>query len=157
MVDIEKYSEKMFEEIKHIDEYGNEYWEARELMYLLEYNKWENFHKVIKRAMIACETSNNSVDDCFPEVRKSIISGKGRESFIVDYNLNRYACYLIVQNANPRKKSVALGQTYFAIQTRKMEITEEEFSKLSEDEKRLYTRINVKNKNKFVLMQLTYV
>lgn len=109
MVDIEKYSEKMFEEIKHIDEYGNEYWEARELMYLLEYNKWENFHKVIKRAMIACETSNNSVDDCFPEVRKSIISGKGRESFIVDYNLNRYACYLIVQNANPRKKSVALG------------------------------------------------
>lgn len=150
MVDIEKYNEEMFEEIKHIDEYGNEYWEARELMYLLEYNKWENFHKVIKRAMIACETSNNSVDDCFPEVRKSIISGKGRESFIVDYNLNRYACYLIVQNANPRKKSVALGQTYFAIQTRKMEITEEEFSKLSEDEKRLYTRINVKNKNKFL-------
>lgn len=88
--------------------------------------------------------------DCFPEVRKSIISGKGRESFIIDYNLNRYACYLIVQNANPRKKSVALGQTYFAIQTRKMEITEEEFSKLSEDEKRLYTRINVKNKNKFL-------
>lgn len=149
-INIEKYSEKMFEEFKCIDENGNEYWKARELMQLLEYNKWENFHKVIKRAMIACETSNNNVADCFPEVRKSIISGKGRESFVIDYNLNRYACYLIVQNANPRKKIVALGQTYFAIQTRKMEITEEEFSKLSEDEKRLYTRINVKNKNKFL-------
>lgn len=150
MIDIEKYNEKIFEEIKNIDEYGNEYWKARELMYLLEYSKWENFHKVIKRAMISCETSNNSVVDCFPEVRKSIISGKGRKCFIVDYNLTRYACYLIVQNANPRKRSVALGQTYFAIQTRKMEISEEEFSKLSEDEKRLYTRINVKNKNKFL-------
>lgn len=100
--------------------------------------------------MIACETSNNNVSDCFPEVRKPIISRKGRESFIVDYNLSRYACYLIVQNANPRKKSVALGQTYFAYQTRKMEITEQEFSKLTEDEKRLYTRINIKNKNKYL-------
>ena len=150
MNEIKEYNEKIFEEIKHLDENGNEYWKARELMELLEYNKWENFHKVIKRAMIACETSNNSIIDCFPEVRKSIISGKGRKSFVVDYNLNRYACYLIVQNANPKKKSVALGQTYFAIQTRKMEIIEEEFKKLSEDEKRLYTRINVKNKNKFL-------
>lgn len=120
MNEIEFYKEKTFDDIKHIDEYGNEYWEARELMPLLEYSKWENFHQVIKRAMIACETSNNNVKDCFPEVRKSIISGKGRESQIVDYKLNRYACYLIVQNANPKKKSVALGQTYFAVQTRNL-------------------------------------
>lgn len=145
-----KNNEVNFENIKHIDDRGNEYWEARELMPLLEYSKWENFHKVIKRAMIACETSNNKVEYCFPEVRKSITSGKGRESFVIDYKLSRYACYLIVQNANPKKKAVALGQTYFAVQTRKMEITQEEYSKLSEAEKRLYTRINVRNKNKYL-------
>ena len=150
---IEEYNDKIFERIKHIDEYGNEYWEARELMPLLEYSKWENFHKVIKRAMIACKASNNNISDCFPEVRKPIISGKGRESFIIDYNLNRYACYLIVQNANPNKKSVALGQTYFAVQTRKQEITELEYSKLSEDEKRLYNRIVANNKNKTLFYQ----
>ena len=98
--------------------------------------------------MIACKTSNNSVLDCFPEVRKPIISGKGRESFIIDYHLSRYACYLIVQNANPKKKSVALGQTYFAIQTRKQEISELEYSKLSEDEKRLYRRKQTRYGNK---------
>ena len=85
MNSIEIYKEKMFEEIKHIDENDNEYWSARELMPLLEYSKWENFHKVIKSAMVACENSNYSIKDCFPEIRKSIISGKGRESFIKDY------------------------------------------------------------------------
>lgn len=119
MNELESYKEKTFDDIKHIDSNGYEYWEARELMPLLEYSKWENFHQVIKRTMVACETSNNNINDCFSEVRKSIISGKGRESQKVDYKLNRYACYLIVQNANPKKKSVALGQTYFAIQTRK--------------------------------------
>lgn len=148
MNSIEEYTENTFENIKHIDKFGNEYWDARELMPLLEYKKWENFHKVIKSAMIACETSNNSVLDCFPEVRKPIISGKGRESFIIDYHLSRYACYLIVQNANPKKKSVALGQTYFAIQTRKQEISELEYSKLSEDEKRLYRRKQTRYGNK---------
>ena len=72
MNSIEEYTEKTFESIKHIDEYGNEFWEARELMPLLEYSKWENFHKVIKRAMIACETSNNKVSDHFPEFRKKV-------------------------------------------------------------------------------------
>ncbi len=150
MNNIEEYTEKTFESIKHIDEYGNEFWEARELMPLLEYSKWENFHKVIKRAMIACETSNNKVNDHFPEFRKTIAMPKGASKTVTDYKLSRYACYLIVQNANPRKKSVALGQTYFAIQTRKQEITELEYSKLSEDEKRLYTRILVNNKNKYL-------
>ena len=150
MNNIEKYQVSNFESIKHVDEFGSEYWEARELMPLLEYSKWENFHKVIKRAMIACETSNNKVLDHFPEFRKPIIGGKGNVQNVIDYHLSRYACYLIVQNANPRKKSVALGQTYFAVQTRKQEITELEYSKLSEDEKRLYTRILVNNKNKYL-------
>ena len=150
MSNIEEYTEKTFENIKHIDELGNEYWEARELMPLLDYKKWENFYKVIKRAMIACETSNNSVLDQFPEFRKPIVGGKGNIQNVIDYHLSRYACYLIVQNANPRKKSVAFGQTYFAVQTRKQEITELEYSKLSEDEKRLYTRILVNNKNKYL-------
>ncbi len=147
---LEKYTEKTFNDIKHIDDYGNEYWDARELMPLLEYGKWENFHKVIKRAIIACETSNNRVQDHFPEFRKTIAMPKGASKTVIDYKLSRYACYLIVQNANPKKKSVALGQTYFAVQTRKQEITELEYSKLSEDEKRLYTRILVNNKNKYL-------
>ena len=150
MSNIEEYTEKTFENIKHIDELGNEYWEARELMPLLEYSKWENFHKVIKRAMIACETSNNNVLDHFPEFRKPIVGGKGNIQNVIDYHLSRYACYLVVQNANPRKKSVALGQTYFAVQTRKQEITRQEYEQLSEDEKRLYTRKNVKDKNKYL-------
>ena len=115
--EIEKYNEKTFENIKHFDEFGNEYWEARELMPLLEYSKWENFHKVIKRAMIACESSNNKLLDHFPEVRKIVEAGATFKT-VLDYKLSRYACYLIVQNANPKKKMVALGQTYFAIQTR---------------------------------------
>ena len=143
-------NENNFEKIKHIDNNGNEYWEARELMPLLEYSKWENFHKVIKKAMIACETSNNKVNDHFPEFRKMVDIGSKSQRETIDYKLSRYACYLIVQNANPKKESVALGQTYFAVQTRKQELTELEFSKLSEDEKRLYTRILVNNKNKYL-------
>lgn len=100
--------------------------------------------------MLACETSNNNVSDHFPEFRKTIAMPKGASKTVVDYKLSRYACYLIVQNANPKKKSVALGQTYFAVQTRKQEITELEYSRLSEDEKRLYTRILVNNKNKYL-------
>ncbi len=103
---IEEYNEKTFENIKHFDEIGNEYWEARELMPLLEYSKWENFYKVIKRAMIACEISNNNVNDHFPEFRKmvDIVSKTKRET--IDYHLSRYACYLIVQNANLEKNQL---------------------------------------------------
>lgn len=150
MSNIEEYNEKIFENIKHIDEFGNDFWDARELMPLLEYSKWENFHKVINRAMIACETSNNNVNDHFPEFRKMVDIGSKTKRETVDYHLSRYACYLIVQNANPKKKSVAFGQTYFAIQTRKQEITELEYSRLSEEEKRLYTRILVNSKNKYL-------
>lgn len=148
MNSIEEYTENTFENIKHIDKFGNEYWEARELMPLLEYKKWENFHKVIKSSIIACETSNNNVIDHFPEFRKMVDIGSRTKRETIDYHLSRYACYLIVQNANPKKKSVALGQTYFAIQTRKQEISELEYSKLSEDEKRLYRRKQTRYGNK---------
>ena len=147
---LQEYKEKTFDDIKHIDELGNEYWEARELMTALEYSKWEHFAKVINKAKISCQLSGYNVDDHFPVKGKIVKSGATTKE-VIDYKLTRYACYLIVQNASPvRHKSVALGQTYFAVQTRKMELTQEEYSKLSEDEKRLYTRINIKNKNKYL-------
>ena len=142
------YNEQVFENIKKIDENGVEYWEARELQKILEYKKWENFYKVLERAMMACTLSNNDISYHFPEVRKMIKMPKNATKDIIDFKLSRYACYLIVQNGDPKKEVIALGQTYFAVQTRKQEITEEQFMNLSEDEKRLYTRINVNNKNK---------
>ena len=114
----------MFENIKHIDELGNEYWEARELMPALEYSKWEHFAKVINKAKLSCNLSGFNIDDHFPVKGKIVKSGATTKE-VIDYKLSRYACYLIVQNANPvRHKSVALGQTYFAIQTRKQEFSE---------------------------------
>ena len=140
MNELKEYTERLFEDIKRIGEDGNEYWLARELMPLLEYSKWENFNNVIKKAVIAYKNSNNDDSYWLPEVRKPIITGKGKEEYIIDYKLSRYICYLIVQNANPKKKMVALGQTYFAIQTRKQELSEKEYSELTEDEKRFYQR-----------------
>ena len=137
---LEKYNEKNFEDIKHIDEYGNEYWYARELQVALDYKKWQKFENVIENAKIACENSDNAVSDHFTQVGKMINMGKTAKRKVVDFKLSRYACYLIVQNANPSKEVVALGQTYFAVQTRKQELTEKEYSSLTEDEKRFYQR-----------------
>lgn len=114
-MNIDIYNEKTFESIKHIDEYGNEYWDARELMIALEYKKWENFQRVIKQAMIACESSGFEVWEHFPDIRKPIIGGNGNVQNVTDYHLSRYACYLIAQNGDSRKKVIALAQTYFAI------------------------------------------
>ena len=152
MNEIDKNYNKTFEDIKHIDENGIEFWYARELMHILQYSKWENFKKVIEKAMIACENSGVSAKDCFLDVRKPIISGKGKEEFIEDYKLTRYACYLIAQNGDSRKKVIALAQTYFAVQTRKQEITEKEYSMLTEDEKRFYQR-NLTTKGNYSLNQ----
>ena len=146
------YTNQTFEDIKHIDEKGIEYWYARELMPVLQYAKWENFKKVIEKAIIACENSEISAKDCFLDIRKPIISGKGKEEFIEDYKLTRYACYLIAQNGDTRKKVIALAQTYFAIQTRKQEISEKEYSSLTEDEKRFYQR-NLTKKGNYSLNQ----
>ena len=143
-------TEKNFESIKHIDENGVEFWYARELMEMLEYSKWGNFIKVIDKAKKSCENSNNTIFEHFADVGKTIKMPKNAEKTIEDMKLTRYACYLIAQNGDSRKKAIALAQTYFAVQTRKQEITRQEYENLSEDEKRLYTRQNVKDKNKYL-------
>ena len=120
-----EYTNSVFENIKHIDEFGNEFWYARELSKVLEYKDWRNFKKVIDKAVISAENSISCKNVWVVEVNKSIKTGKGKEEIIKDYKLSRYICYLIVQNADPSKEVVALGQTYFAIQTRKQEITEQ--------------------------------
>jgi len=145
--DKENYTNSIFENIKNIDEYGNEYWYARELQKVLEYKDWRNFQKVIDKAVISAKNSVSDKEDWVVEVNKPIKTGKGKEEFIKDYKLSRYICYLIVQNADPSKEVVALGQTYFAIQTRKQEITEQEYDSLSDDEKRFYQRKLTKQGN----------
>ena len=142
----------VFEQIKHTDENGNEYWEARELQQILDYSKWENFNKVIRKAKDACNNSSIKETEHFPEVRKPIIGGNGNEQFVLDYKLSRYACYLIAQNGDSRKKVIALAQTYFAIQTRRQELSMEEYSLMSEDDKRLYQR-NLTRRENFKLNQ----
>ncbi len=135
-----------FDDIKKIDENGNEYWEARELQTALGYAKWENFHKVIKQAMISCKISQQSVEGHFPEVRKPFTGGQGAIQYGKDYHLTRYACYLIVMNGDPRKEIIALGQTYFAVKTRQQEL-QEIYALLTEDERRLFLRGDIKQKN----------
>lgn len=149
MNNIEEYTEKNFEDIKHIDDKGNEYWEARELQVMLGYKEWRYFQTVIEKAQIACSGSNNPINHHFGVYTKIVSAGASKKP-IIDYKLSRYACYLIVQNANPKFEAVALGQTYFAVQTRKMELTEEEYGKLTEDEKRLYRRKQTKDGNKIL-------
>ncbi len=141
-----------FESIKRIDEKGCEFWYARELMPLLEYSKWENFSKVIQKAIDTCQNSNNNVLEHFPDVRKTLEMPNNAAKEIIDYKLSRYACYLIAQNGDSRKKTIALAQTYFAIQTRRQELSEKEYSELSEDEKRFYQR-NLTKKGNYSLNQ----
>ena len=131
---------KSFENIKHIDENGIEFWYARELMKVLSYKDWRYFDAVIKKARIACQNSEITDIDHFVVDNKMVEIGSGAKREQKDYKLTRYACYLIAQNANPRLKIVALAQTYFAVQTRKQEISEKEYSMLTEDEKRFYQR-----------------
>ena len=142
-----KYDSYTFENIKQIDDYGNEFWFARDLQKVLEYKDWRNFHKVIDKAVISAKNSVLNEEDWLVEVNKPIKTGKGKEEIIKDYKLSRYICYLIVQNADPNKEVVALGQTYFVIQTRKQEITEQEYDSLSDDEKRFYQRKLTKQGN----------
>ena len=147
MNELEKINETIFESIRHVDEYGNEYWYARELQYILGYNQWRSINDLIKRAKVACKESDNNIHDHFAVDRKMINIAKGATRNVIDYKLSRYACYLIVQNANPKYEMVALGQTYFAIQTRKQELLEEEYGRLTEDEKRFYQRDLTKKGN----------
>lgn len=149
--DLMEQTENIFESIKHTDENGSEYWFARELMPMLGYTKWGNFKGVIAKAINSCKNSNISTFDHFADVGKTVPMPSGaKPKTIDDFKLSRYACYLIAQNGSPTKKQIALAQTYFAVQTRKQELTEEEYKQLSEDEKRLYNRKIVKNRNKYL-------
>ena len=150
MNEIKEYTEKIFEDIKHIDENGCEFWYARELQKVLEYSQWRRFESVIEKAKIACKNSNVDINEQFANVGKLSTNVNGGKRKITDYKLSRYACYLIAQNADPRKKVIALAQTYFAIQTRKQELMERDYDSLTEDEKRIYQR-NLTRKGNYSL------
>ena len=147
MKELENINETLFESIKHFNEYGQEYWTARELQNILGYKLWQNFEKIITKAKISCEGSGNTISDHFIDVNKMVTLGSGSEREVSDYELSRYACYLIAMNGDSRKKAVALAQTHFAVKTRQQELTEEEYQKLSEDQKRLMIRQQVKKSN----------
>ena len=138
-----------FESIKVVREDGTEYWSARELSKVLQYEKWQNFSKVIDKAMLACKNSGGNIENDFTEVSKIVVTGATQRK-VLDYELSRYACYLIVQNGDPRKEVIALGQTYFAIQTRRQEVADY-FNQLDEDNKRLVIRGDIKQWNKMLL------
>ena len=146
MASLDAKEYQRFEDIKHTTGEGIEFWYARELAPALEYTEWRNFSKVIDKAMLACQNSGFEVADHFVDVNKMVALGSGSQRKVKDYMLSRYACYLIMQNGDPRKEVIALGQTYFAIQTRRQEIADA-FNQLDEDNKRLVIRGEVKSWN----------
>lgn len=140
---------RTFEELRRIDESGNEYWSARELFPVLEYSRWEKFRPLVEKAKIACETAGAKASDHFHLEVKMIDLAKGAKREIEDFRLSRYACYLIVQNGDSSKPVIALGQTYFAIQTRRQELTDDAaFNALSEEDRRLFLRREMREHNK---------
>ncbi len=137
-----------FERIKQESDLGIEYWSARDLAEVLGYKtNYRNFKNAIQKAILACENSAQEVGDHFAESRKLITAGKGAQREIEDVHLSRYACYLVVQNADPSKPLVALGQTYFAVQTRRQEEADE-LAGLTEEQKRLYLRGQLSTHNR---------
>lgn len=151
MNDIQDYSaaHESFESIKQVDEQGNEFWYARALAKLLDYRDFRNFTKVIEKAKTACEISGYVVSDHVVELTEMIEIGKGGNREMPSFALSRYACYLIVQNGDPAKPIIASGQTYFALQTRRQELADDEaFKQLKENEKRLFLRNELKEHNK---------
>ncbi len=148
MKEIKAEEYRVFERIKQVRDDGSEFWSARDLAVVLEYTQWRNFNNVIHRAMIACENSGHSVIDDFAEVSKIVKAGATSKP-MKDYELSRYACYLIVQNGDPRKEVIALGQTYFAIQTYRQEVADH-FNELDEDRRRLVVRGDIKQWNQLL-------
>jgi len=146
---LSKRAQTIFEQIRQVDENGNEFWSARELGKVLEYSEFRHFIPVIDRAKEACKNSGFSVSDHFEDILDMIELGKGAKRSVDSIKLSRYACYLIVQNADPSKEIVATGQTYFAIQTRIQEIRQmDEYTSLkSEEEKRIFLRNELKTHN----------
>ncbi|MBO4639948.1 MAG: DNA damage-inducible protein D [Treponema sp.] len=145
-MDTKNYSEEIFENLKHINEYGQEFWYARELQPALEYSQWRYLKEAIERAKTACANSGQTITDHFAEVRKMVEIGSNAKRKIEDIALSRYACYLIVMNGDPRKEIIALGQTYFAVKTRQQELIED-YDRLSEEQKRLAIRKEMKRHN----------
>ena len=147
--DIANQQHATFEGARQMDEDGNEYWFARDLAPLLDYQQWRNFMQVIDKARQACEKSGRAVADHFADISKMVDIGSGAQREVADVRLSRYACYLIVQNGDPSKPVIANGQTYFALQTRRQELNDDEkFARLSEDEKRLAIRNELAEHNK---------
>lgn len=146
----ERNAQTVFEQIKKIDEDGNEFWSARDLSKVLEYTDFRNFFGVINKAKESCENSGQPIENHFVDFNEMVSIGSGAKREIESVKLSRYACYLIVQNADPGKEVVALGQTYFAVQTRLQEIQQmEAYNQLkNEDEKRLFLRREMAEHNK---------
>lgn len=147
MADIQEYSEQTFESIKHINEYGQEFWYARELARVLEYKDFRNFEQSIFKAMDACKNSGYDIADHFGDATEMVEIGLGAQRGFPSYTLSRYACYLTVMNGDPRKEVIAVGQTYFAVKTRQQELVEN-YDQLSEDQKRLAIRHEMTEHNK---------
>jgi len=147
--DIAKSPVKQFESLRNLSDEGAEFWSARELQTVLDYSEWRKFEQVIKKAITACKTSGYETEDHFVQLDKMVKIGSGAARKIKDYQLSRYACYLIVQNADANKQVIAQGQTYFAIQTRRQELEDDaRFKQLSEDEKRIALREELAKHNK---------
>lgn len=144
--EITTYNEQIFEDIKHINDDGQEYWLARELQTVLDYTQWRRFSDAIERAKLACKNSGFAIDDHFADVGKMVDIGSGAEREVDDVMLSRYACYLIVMNGDPRKEVIALGQSYFAVKTRQQELIDN-YEELTEDQKRLAIRNEMKRHN----------
>lgn len=146
---VERPHHDSFESLRHVDQEGNEYWLARELMTVLEYGTWRSFRSVIGKAITAAEQVNQAAKDHFAEVGKMVSLGSGGQRTVQDFRLSRYACYLIVQNGDPNKPVIAAGQTYFAIQTRRQELADDQaFQELSEDQRRVLMRKEMSEHNK---------
>jgi DNA-damage-inducible protein D len=136
-----------FEAIRQSDERGDEHWSARDLAKVLGYAKWDKFENVIDKAVLACENSGHAASDHFLQAGKMVALLSGAQRQVADIHLSRYACYLVVQNADPAKEIVALGQTYFAVQTRRAEVADE-LAGLTEAQRRLYVRGQLREHNR---------
>lgn len=144
------YTETLFESIKHINEYGEEFWYARELSKVLEYKDFRNFELAIVKAMDSCQNSGNNISDHFGEVTEMVSIGSNAKRGFPSYELSRYACYLIVMNGDSSKKIIALGQTYFAVKTRQQELIDN-FDTMTADQKRLAIRHEMAEHNKLLV------
>lgn len=141
------YTESLFESIKHINEYGQEVWYARELAKVLDYKDFRNFELIIFKAMEACRNSENEISDHFGEFTEMVPIGSNAKRGFRSYQISRYGCYLIVMNGDPQKEIIAVGQTYFASKTRQQELLEN-YDELTDDQKRLAIRQELKDHNK---------